>query len=141
RSRLLSGIQCAGAACLGSYYTSSPVSVTLSADDGPTGSGVDVIRYTLDGSDPTPLHGSDHGDPIDILGTTTVKFRAYDNLGNAETVGSKQVFVDGSPPTLSLTRAENPASGAQHVNGTTLYYRPGGGGTFRVTATPDDPQT
>jgi hypothetical protein len=29
-------IQCNAAACQGSYYTSSPVSVTLSADDGPT---------------------------------------------------------------------------------------------------------
>ena len=44
-------IQCNGAACQATYYTSAPVSVTLSADDGPTGSGVDVIRYTLDGSD------------------------------------------------------------------------------------------
>jgi hypothetical protein len=51
-------IQCNAAACQGSYYTSSPVSVTLSADDGPTGSGVDVIRYTIDGSDPTPVNGS-----------------------------------------------------------------------------------
>src|SRR5204862_7687196 len=39
-------IQCNGGACQAGYYASSPVSVTLSADDGPAGSGVDVIRYT-----------------------------------------------------------------------------------------------
>ena len=118
-------IQCNGAACQAGYYTSAPVSVTLSADDGPTGSGVDMIRYTLDGSDPTPVNGSDYVAPIDVFGTTTVKFRAYDDLGNAEAVGSKQILLDSTPPNLSLALAENPASGAQHVNGATLYYRPG----------------
>jgi hypothetical protein len=135
-------IQCNGAACQGTYYTSAPVSVTLSADDGAGGSGVDVIRYTLDGTDPTPVNGSDYVAPIDIFTTATVKFRAYDNLGNEEAVGSQLVRVDGTPPTLSLSLSEQPASGAQHIAGTTLYYRPGAsGGTLRVSATTDDPQT
>ena len=105
-------IECNGATCQGTYYTSAPVSVSLSADDGPTGSGVDVIRYTLDGSDPTPVNGFDYVAPIDVFGTTTVKFRAYDNLGNEEAVGSKQILLDSTPPNLSLALAENPASGA-----------------------------
>src|SRR6185312_9367903 len=135
-------IQCNAAACLsGTYYTSAPVHVTLSADDG-SGSGVQKIRYTTDGTNPSPVNGSDYSGTIDVASTTTIKFRAYDNLGNEEAVGSQDVLLDGTPPNLSLTLAENPASDAQHVSGTTLFYRPGaGGGTFRVTATTDDPQT
>ena len=134
--------QCNAAACLsGTYYTSAPVHVTLSANDG-SGSGVQKIRYTTDGTDPSPVNGSDYSGTIDVASTTTIKFRAYDNLGNEEAVGSQDVLLDGTPPNLSLTLAENPASGAQHVSGTTIFYRPGaGGGTFRVTATTDDPQT
>ncbi|HEX9381703.1 MAG TPA: chitobiase/beta-hexosaminidase C-terminal domain-containing protein, partial [Gaiellaceae bacterium] len=135
-------IQCNGAACLtGTYYTSSPVTVTLSGNDG-TGSGVQKIRYTTDGTDPTPVNGSDYAGALSINSTTTVKFRAYDNLGNEEAVGSQEILLDGTPPNVSLTLAENPASGTQHVSGTTLFYRPGAaGGTFRVTAAADDPQT
>ena len=135
-------VQCNGSACLnGTYYTSAPVSVTLSGNDG-AGSGVQKIRYTTDGTDPTPVNGSDYSGAISINSTATVKFRAYDNLGNEEAVGSQDVLLDGTPPNLSLTLTENPSSGAQHVSGSTLFYRPGtGGGTFRVTATADDPHT
>src|SRR5207247_2866508 len=66
----------------------------------------------------------------------------YADLVNEEPVGSQQLLLDGTPPTVSLALAENPASAGQHVSGTTLFYRPGtGGGTFRVTATADDAQT
>src|SRR5207237_7057065 len=135
-------IQCNAAACLnGTYYTSSPVTVTLSGNDG-AGSGVQKIRYTTDGTDPTPVNGSDYAGALSINSTTTVKFRAYDNLGNEEAVGTQQILLDGTPPNLSLTLSANPASAAQHVSGTTLFYRPGAaGGTFRVTAAADDPQT
>ena len=134
--------QCNGAACLnGTYYTSAPVSVTLSGNDG-SGSGVQKIRYTTDGTDPTPLNGSDYSGAISISTTTTVKFRAYDNLGNEEAVGSQDVLLDGTPPSVSLTLTENPASGAQHVSGDTFFYRPGAaGGTFRVAADAQDPHT
>jgi hypothetical protein len=134
-------IQCNGAACQAGYYTSSPVTVTLSANDG-AGSGVQKIRYTTDGTDPTPVNGSDYVGALSINTTATVKFRAYDNLGNEEAVGSQDILLDGTPPTLSLTLTENPAGAAQHVAGSTLFYRPGAsGGTFRVAATADDPQT
>ena len=88
-------ILCSAAACLnGTYYTSAPVSVTLSANDG-AGSGVQKIRYTTDGTDPTPVNGSDYSGAISINSTATVKFRAYDNLGNEEPVGSQDILLDG----------------------------------------------
>jgi hypothetical protein len=46
----VSSIACNGSACASTAYT-APVDVSLSATD--AGSGVDVIRYTVDGSDPT----------------------------------------------------------------------------------------
>jgi hypothetical protein len=134
-------IQCNSAACSAGYYTSTPVQVTLSANDG-SGSGVQKIRYTTDGTDPSPVNGSDYVAAIGINSTTTVKFRAYDNVGNEEAVGSQTILVDTTAPSApSLTLTENPASGAQHVSGTTLYYRPGGGGTFRVSATSADAES
>src|SRR5207302_4635999 len=133
-------IQCNGAACSTSYYTSA-VSVTLTADDG-TGSGVQAIRYTTDGSTPTLSNGTDYTGAFNVSSTATVQFRSYDNLGNEESTGSQDILFDGRPPTgPTLTLSENPASGAQYVSGTTLYYRPGGGGTFRVSAATDDPET
>ncbi len=135
-----STVQCNGAACTGGFYATAPVNVTLSANDG-AGSGLLKIRYTTDGSDPTPVNGSDYTAAISVSATTTVKFRAYDNLGNEEAVGSETILLDGSPPTVPvLTLTENPASAAQHVSGTTLFYRPGGSGTFRVSAATSDPE-
>ena len=81
-------VQCNSAACIAGYYLSAPVSVTLSAVDG--GSGVQKIRYTTDGSAPTAVNGSDYTGAISVNATTTVKFRAYDNLGNVEAVGSQR---------------------------------------------------
>src|SRR5207244_4290015 len=125
-------ILCSAAACLnGTYYTSAPVSVTLSANDG-AGSGVQKIRYTTDGTDPTPVNGSDYSGAISINSTATVKFRAYDNLGNEEPVGSQDILLDGTPPDLSLALTENPTSGAQHAAAATH----GGGATTSVPFTP-----
>src|SRR5262249_54219104 len=89
--------QCNSTSCSGSYYTSTPVHVTLSASDG-SGSGASKIRYTTDGSDPTPVNGSDYAGTIDVATTTTVKFRAYDNVGNEEAVGSQTILVDTTAP-------------------------------------------
>jgi len=94
-----SSIACNGSACASGWYTGS-VSVSLSATD--TGSGVDSIRYTTDGTDPTiasPLYLT----PFAISGTTTVKFRAWDRAGNVEATNSRLVQVDLTPPSSSIS--------------------------------------
>jgi hypothetical protein len=96
-----SSINCDGAACSNDFYN-QPVSVTLSGDDG-DGSGVKEIRYTTDGSDPTAA--SDlyvEGNPIPVNSTTTIKFRAEDNLGNLSNVGSQEVKIDTQKPASSI---------------------------------------
>ncbi len=136
-----SSISCDGAACSAGWYTSS-VSVALSASD--AASGVQEIRYTTDGSDPSPVNGTVYSAPFSLGATTTVKFRAYDRVGNEETVGSQLVRIDTSAPAApTLTLSESPGSPKQHVSGTTLFYNPQGGnaGSFTVGATTSDPQS
>ena len=49
--------------------------------------------------------------------------------------------IDASTPAVpTLTLNENPASGA-HVAGSTLYYRPGGSGAYRVSAASSDAES
>jgi len=135
-------IACDGGPCSGGWYTSS-VLVSLLADDGP-GSGLQEIRYTTDGSDPSPLNGTTYTAPFSVAATTEVHFRAYDSVGNEEAVGLQLVRIDGSAPTApALTLAEAPASAFQHVAGTTLFFNPQGGnsGSFTVDATTSDPES
>jgi hypothetical protein len=137
----VSSILCDGASCVGGWYTGG-VSVSLSAND--SGSGVQEIRYTTDGSDPSPINGTVYAAPFNVLVTTTVKFRGYDRVGNEELVGSQLVQVDDTAPAApSLTLSESPASAKQHVSGTTLFYNPQGAnsGTFTVDAATSDPES
>ena len=137
----VSSILCDGASCAGSWYTSS-VAISLSATDG--GSGLQEIRYTTDGSDPSPINGTVYAAPFSVPATTTVKFRAYDAVGNEEAVASQLVRIDQSAPAAPvLTLSESPASAYQHVSGTTVYYNPQGGnsGTFSVDASASDAQS
>ena len=108
----VSTISCNNAACAGSY--NAAVTVRLSADDG-SGSGVAQIRYTTDGSTPTATSGTVYTAPFTLAATTTVKYLAVDNAGNAENpANSRLIQVDTTAPTVSLTA---PADGAT-VTGT-----------------------
>jgi len=134
----VSSALCDGSSCA-PWFTTSPVSVALSASDG--GSGVQEIRYTVDGSDPTPLSAL-YAAPLSIATTTTVKFRAYDRVGNEEAVASVLVQVDTtSPAAPSLSLGESDAG--SHAAGTTLYYNPSGSnaGSFTVTGTSSDAES
>jgi peptidoglycan/xylan/chitin deacetylase (PgdA/CDA1 family) len=94
-------ITCDDGACAGTF--SAPVSVALSATD--DGSGVSVIRYTTDGSDPT-TNGTVYSVPFTVATTTTVNYSALDAAGNVEATKSTVVNVppaDQTPPTSSIT--------------------------------------
>jgi peptidoglycan/xylan/chitin deacetylase (PgdA/CDA1 family) len=92
-------IMCDGAACQSGFYNHA-VSTTLSATD-TGGSGLKEIRYMTDGTDPTassPLYPG----PIPVNSTTTIKFRAWDNAGNAEAVKSQTISIDTAKPTSAI---------------------------------------
>ena len=130
-------IQCDGGSCAGGWYTAD-VSVSLSAVDG--GSGLTEIRYTTDGSDPSPVNGTVYSSAFNLSGTTTLRFRSYDQLGNEEAVGQQLIQIDSSAPTTSAAAAS--LSGSVHWNGSgTVFYRPGGSGSFDLTATVTDVQS
>jgi peptidoglycan/xylan/chitin deacetylase (PgdA/CDA1 family) len=98
------------------------VTVSLAASD--DDSGVAAIRYTTDGSDPTPSSPAYSG-PLTIGAPTTLRFRAWDRAGNAEATRSQALRVDGLAPTATLT---SPTAGAR-VRGTV---------TLRATAADAD---
>jgi hypothetical protein len=133
-------IRCNGSAC-GSGFASASVAVTLTANDG-TGSGAVKTVYTLDGSDPSPIHGNVYLGGFTLTSSTTVKFRSYDAVGNEEAVGSQLVQIDTTPPTVPVLTLTAP-SATEYVNGTTLYYNPSGSntGTFTVGATASDSES
>lgn len=95
-----SEISCNGTACQSGFYE-GPVSATLSAAD--TGrstgaSGVQNIRYTTDGSNPTGSSPVYRG-PITVNSTTTIKFRGEDNARNVESpVHSQTIQVAAQSP-------------------------------------------
>jgi hypothetical protein len=102
-------IRCNGAACSTGWYAGA-VSISLSATDNSGGSGVAAIRYTTDGSDPTSSSTLYTGTPFTVSATTTVKYRAWDNAGNAEATKSQLVRVDTTVPTVALTSPTNGAT-------------------------------
>jgi peptidoglycan/xylan/chitin deacetylase (PgdA/CDA1 family) len=96
-------ITCNGGPCSG-WFTTTPVSVTLSATD-VGGSGVAKTVYTTDGTDPaTSSTAKTYAGPFPIAATTTVRFSSTDIAGNVESTRSQQVAIDGSAPTVSITQ-------------------------------------
>ena len=113
-------ITCNTTTCGTGWYKAS-MTVALSATDA-GGSGVDVIRYTVDGSDPTTASRVYDG-PFAVSATTTVKYRAWDKAGNAETTKSQLIRIDTTAPSVAITSP---------VSGSTVK------GTVKLTATASD---
>jgi len=137
-----SSIACNGAACSSSWYT-APVSVSLSSLD--SGTGVAVIRYTTDGSDPTAVSPIYTG-PFTVSATTTVKYRAWDNAGNIETTQSQLISIDAVAPVSSITCNGGACSDASYSSAVAVGLSAvdaGGSGLAAIRYTTDgsDPTT
>lgn len=109
---------CNGSAC-GSGWYAAAVSVTLSSSD--AGSGIAAVRYTTDGSDPTTASALYNG-AFPVSQTTTLKYRAWDNAGNAETTNTRLVQVDTTAPAVAIT---SPAGGSTVTGNTKIVAAPG----------------
>jgi hypothetical protein len=86
-------ISCNAAQCADTPYT-APVTVGLTSTD--TGSGVNTIRYTTDGTTPT-LSSPAYQSPITVTTTTTVSYAAWDNAGNAENPKTQLIQIGSTP--------------------------------------------
>ncbi len=64
--------------------------MTLSATD--TGSGVASIHYTTDGTTPT-LSSPAYTGAFPLTSSATVKYRSWDNVGNAEPTESQTIQI------------------------------------------------
>src|SRR5439155_11887212 len=112
-------IACNGSACSAGWYTTAPVSLTLSATDGTSGSGVAGSSYSLDNGTTWLTYSGAFG----LSTTTTVLYRSSDQVGNVETTRSQLVQIDTTKPTTptfaisSLTNAS--------VVGSTVFARGG----------------
>jgi peptidoglycan/xylan/chitin deacetylase (PgdA/CDA1 family) len=130
-----SSIACNGATCSSGY--TGPVSVSLSSVD--SGTGVAVIRYTTDGSDPTassPIYSA----PFSVGTTTTVKYRAWDNAGNIESTQSQLISIDTVAPVSSITCNGSACSGTAYPSAVTVALSAidsGGSGLAAIRYTTD----
>ncbi|HEX4527325.1 MAG TPA: chitobiase/beta-hexosaminidase C-terminal domain-containing protein [Gaiellaceae bacterium] len=97
-----STISCNGSPC-SSGWSTAPVSIMLAASDNTGGSGVKQIVYTTDGSDPSTTNGTVYNGAFTVTSTAIVKYRAYDNAGNAESIRIQTVRVDTAAPTTAIS--------------------------------------
>lgn len=133
---------CDGSSCNAAPPYANSVTVALSANDG-AGSGVTrnttgfgQIRYTTDGGTPTTSSTLYTGSfAWTTLGTTTFKFRSWDNVGNLESVGTVTIEVtsDATPPTIDSVVLSSVTGGA-FKSGNTVYYRGASAGSVKLTA-------
>ena len=123
-------ILCNGAACSAGWYTASPVSVTLAAPD--AGAGLDQIRYTTDGTDPTILTGAVYAGAFTVgaEGVTTVKYRAFDRIGNDTGVLAQTVRIDTVAPDTAID--STPAAATPDTTPTFAFSSPEPGTTFQA---------
>jgi peptidoglycan/xylan/chitin deacetylase (PgdA/CDA1 family) len=97
---------CNAALCSTGWYRAAPTISFSATDTG--GTGVAGTHYTTDGSSPT-LSSPLYLGPFPVAATTTVKYRSWDEAGNAEAVRSVTLKVDTASPSVAIA---SPVAGA-----------------------------
>ena len=134
-------ISCNGSPCQSSTY-SGTVNVTLAPAD--LGSGIASTHYTLDGTTPT-LSSPAYTGQFSLTGTTTVEFRSWDNVGNAETAHTQAVSIqegaDSTPPVTTISCNGGSCQSAPYYQPVTVALsasdNPGGWGVAHTYYTTD----
>lgn len=106
------------------WVTTTPVTVTLTATDGPAGaaSGVASVSYRVDGGLVTTQAGATAAVPIAQQGTVQLDYWATDAVGNVEATRSLQLHVDSVAPTTPANlriSSDTGASGTDFVTSAT----------------------
>jgi hypothetical protein len=103
------------------WNNAAAVQVLLSGADGVNGSGISLIRYTTDGTDPTVSGSTQTYTDLLLTSTKTVKYYAIDAAGNTSGVYTQQVRIDTVAPANTITLSN--ANGNAYKSGNTVYYR------------------
>ena len=124
-------ILCNGAACAAGWYTASPVSVDAGGVRD-AGAGADQIRYTTDGTDPTIFTGTVYAGSFNLAseGVTTVKYRAFDRVGNDTGVLTRTVRIDTIAPDTTID--STPGGATQDTTPIFAFSSPEAGATFQT---------
>ncbi|HEY0514594.1 MAG TPA: hypothetical protein VGH73_22015 [Thermoanaerobaculia bacterium] len=96
-------------------WNKADVTVTLTASDGPYGSGVQSLTYSATGAQPiaaTTVAGNTVSITITTEGATTIHFQATDAAVNVEANRSLAVKLDKTVPVINLNR---PATGKTYT--------------------------
>lgn len=80
------------------WNNTSPVTVTVTADDGANGSGVASISYMVDGGAQQTVNAAVAPIPVSGEGTHTVSYFATDRVGNAGSPQSQTLRIDTQAP-------------------------------------------
>lgn len=102
------------------WNNTSPVTFTITADDGAGGSGVASISYTVDGGAQQTVSGSSATVTVSGDGIHTVSYFATDKVGNAGTAQNKTVRIDTLAPAAPAYTAVPAYVNLATVSGVTM---------------------
>lgn len=127
------------------WNNSSPVTVTLTADDGAAGSGVATITYAVDGGAKQTVSGVVATVAVSGDGTHTVTYFATDNTGNSGTAQTHTVRIDATAPAApglsvpvyvnSANVAAVPVTGTAEAGATVSLTASDAGAAHSITVT------
>jgi hypothetical protein len=95
----------------------SPVTITLTAVDDATGTGVRSITYSASGAETTPnttVDGDSASFAIDAEGITIVTFAADDLAGNTEAAQTLTIRIDTTTPTCACSATPSQIATPDH---------------------------
>jgi hypothetical protein len=89
-------------------WNNGDVTVTLSADDAPNGSGVREVIHGVTGASTSAATTTSALVTIPVLGEglSTIAFRARDQVGNTEQTQTRIVRVDKTPPSVAIAASD-----------------------------------
>ncbi len=98
-------------------WTNKDVTLTLTADDGQGGSGVEKITYSATGAQPIAETTYDPQNPpkIPTAGETTITYYATDKAGNAEQAKTFIVKIDKTAPKVQTVTPRPGATGVSRA--------------------------
>ncbi|MDE8585889.1 beta strand repeat-containing protein [Arthrobacter sp. NQ4] len=116
------------------WNNTSPVTVTITADDGTSGSGVASITYAVDGGAQQTVTGAVTTIPVTGDGTHTVSYFATDKVGNAGSTQSQTVKIDTQAPAAPAFTTVPAYVSQATVSGVTVSGTAEAGATVNLVA-------